>query len=46
MKVMGDVTLDHIDPLSKGGLDCLENLRLDHRLCNMKRGCTPVDQMD
>jgi hypothetical protein len=30
--------IDHIEPVWKGGTEALENLRLAHRLCNMKRG--------
>lgn len=35
-----DITLDHIDPLSNGGLDVLENLQLAHRVCNQIKGST------
>lgn len=31
-------TLDHIKPLSKGGLDTMENVALAHRICNIKKG--------
>ena len=31
-------TIDHIVPLSKGGLDVLENLKLAHWICNIKKG--------
>lgn len=30
-------TIDHIVPLSKGGLDELENMQLAHRKCNEKK---------
>jgi 5-methylcytosine-specific restriction endonuclease McrA len=36
------ITFDHILPRSMGGLDALSNLRLAHRLCNQRRGDTPV----
>ena len=32
------VTVDHILPVWNGGSDALENLRLAHRICNMRRG--------
>jgi hypothetical protein len=34
----GDVHLDHIVPFSHGGPTTAENLRVTHRLCNLKRG--------
>jgi len=30
-------TLDHVYPLSKGGDDSLENLKLAHWICNVKK---------
>lgn len=30
-------TLDHVIPVSKGGEDCLENLRLAHWICNIRK---------
>ncbi len=35
---MRDLTIDHIQPQSKGGTDRLDNLRLAHERCNRKRG--------
>jgi 5-methylcytosine-specific restriction endonuclease McrA len=32
------VTIDHIVPVWTGGTEALENLRLAHRICNMRRG--------
>jgi hypothetical protein len=32
------VTVDHLLPVWKGGTDALPNLRLAHRICNMRRG--------
>lgn len=32
------ITFDHITPLSKGGRDSVENIRLAHRACNEARG--------
>lgn len=34
----GDVTVDHIWPVSRGGNNRLENLQLAHQLCNSRRG--------
>lgn len=31
-------TLEHIQPLSKGGTDDMENLAISHYYCNQKRG--------
>lgn len=31
-------TVDHIHPISKGGPHTMENVKLAHRLCNLKRG--------
>jgi 5-methylcytosine-specific restriction endonuclease McrA len=31
-------TIDHVIPISKGGLDVLDNLRLAHWICNIKKG--------
>lgn len=33
-----DMTVDHIVPVSRGGSDKLENLRLAHAFCNQERG--------
>ncbi len=38
MMTMDDITIDHLVPLSRGGLDVLDNLRLAHAKCNEKRG--------
>lgn len=34
----GDIHLDHIKPWSLGGPDTVDNLRVTHSLCNIKRG--------
>lgn len=34
----GSATIDHVIPVSKGGSNALENLRLAHSSCNFKRG--------
>ena len=34
----GDVHIDHIYPVALGGRDDLENLRVAHALCNMRKG--------
>jgi 5-methylcytosine-specific restriction endonuclease McrA len=37
-----DITFDHWEPLSKGGIDDLENYRLAHYACNhLKADLTP-----
>lgn len=33
-----ELTLDHLNPISKGGSHSLENLRLACKYCNNKRG--------
>ena len=38
MLTMDDITIDHRVPLSRGGLDVLDNLRLAHVKCNEERG--------
>lgn len=35
---MKDITFDHYIPVSKGGLDEIENYRLAHYRCNMLKG--------
>jgi 5-methylcytosine-specific restriction endonuclease McrA len=43
-KTLKDITIDHWVPLSKGGLDKLENYRLAHAECNqLKADLTPED---
>jgi len=32
------ITFDHIVPLSLGGLDLIQNIRLAHQKCNRQRG--------
>lgn len=37
-----DVTIDHWEPLGKGGTDTIENYRLAHDICNTtKKDMTP-----
>jgi len=31
-------TRDHMKPKSKGGRNCIENIKLAHKRCNMERG--------
>lgn len=38
-------TLGHIVPLAKGGTDELDNLRLEHRKCNLSAGKRIVDAL-
>lgn len=33
-------SLDHIEPLSRGGLNTINNIQLAHRICNEKKGST------
>lgn len=33
-----EVTLDHIQPVSMGGKNSIDNLRAAHKECNMARG--------
>jgi len=35
---VSEATLDHIQPVSKGGQDKIQNLRLVHEFCNRQRG--------
>lgn len=35
---MKDCTIDHIRPISKGGLTVIENCQLAHRKCNQEKG--------
>jgi 5-methylcytosine-specific restriction endonuclease McrA len=43
-ETLKDTTIDHWVPLSKGGLDKLENYRLAHTECNqLKADLTPED---
>ena len=41
---MKDCTIDHIIPISKGGLTTIENCQLAHYKCNQKRGDQQFDQ--
>ena len=41
---MKDCTIDHIIPISKGGLTTIENCQLAHRKCNLIRGNQQFDQ--
>lgn len=33
-------SIDHVKPISKGGLDCLTNVRASHLLCNVRKNAT------
>lgn len=37
-------SIDHIIPVSAGGKDRWDNVRLAHRICNSRRGTTPAAQ--
>lgn len=41
---MKECTIDHIIPVSKGGLTTVENCQLAHRKCNLVRGNQEFDQ--
>lgn len=42
-----DITIDHWEPLSKGGADSLDNYRLAHDKCNsLKRDMTPQEFLE
>jgi 5-methylcytosine-specific restriction endonuclease McrA len=36
-------TVDHVLPISLGGLDCATNVKLAHKSCNSRRGNRDVD---
>lgn len=38
IETMKDCTVDHIIPISKGGLTMIENCQLAHRNCNLSKG--------
>ncbi|MBF1483055.1 MAG: HNH endonuclease [Prevotella pallens] len=38
IETMKDCTIDHIIPVSKGGLTTIENCQLAHRNCNSSKG--------
>lgn len=38
IETMKDCTIDHIVPISKGGLTAIENCQLAHRNCNLSKG--------
>jgi len=42
---LSDLHLDHVIPISEGGLDCKTNIRCTHSLCNLKRPRADVLKM-
>lgn len=43
IKDMRECTIDHIRPVSKGGLTTIDNCQLAHPWCNKKKGNTYVN---
>ena len=43
---MKDCTIDHIIPISKGGLTTLENCQLAHQRCNLMKGDNYEESQD
>lgn len=41
---MKDITFDHFLPVSKGGIDELENYRLAHSACNQLKANMTADE--
>ena len=42
----GDVELDHVESLARGGRRDLDNLRPTHRACNQAKGSRSLEQFD
>lgn len=40
-----DASRDHYDPVSSGGSDDYENLRLAHKSCNSRRGTRSIGEL-
>jgi 5-methylcytosine-specific restriction endonuclease McrA len=40
------LTLDHVVPLSKGGVDEMHNLRPAHWICNIKKSAKSMEELD
>ena len=45
-KSMKDITFDHIIPVSKGGLDELDNYQLAHSNCNQTKNDMTPEEFD
>jgi len=43
---MKDITFDHIIPVSKGGLDEIDNYGLAHHDCNQMKGSMTKEEFD
>ena len=41
-----DITIDHIIPFSKGGLDEVENFQLAHLECNQEKGAMLPEEFE
>lgn len=43
---MKDVTIDHIIPRARGGMDVLENMQLAHYACNIEKSCMLPEEFE
>ncbi len=43
---MSEITLDHIVPVSKGGLDVIENMQLAHGSCNQIKASMSQEEFE
>jgi len=43
---MSDITFDHVIPISKGGMDELDNYRLAHLYCNQEKSNMTIEEFN
>ena len=43
---MSDITFDHVIPISRGGLDELDNYRLSHLDCNQEKSNMTIEEFN
>jgi 5-methylcytosine-specific restriction endonuclease McrA len=43
---MKDITIDHIEPLAKGGADTPDNYQLAHYECNQLKGSLSLEEFE